>query len=82
MLTGILTVNKEMDIDILHRLREAVRKKRPEKWSNNSLFLLHYNAPAHWSLLDIDFLAKNNVAILEHPPYSPDLTPADFYLFP
>jgi len=30
----------------------------------------------------VDFLAKNNVTILEHPSYSPDLAAADFYLFP
>jgi len=29
-----------------------------------------------------DFLAKNNVTTLKHPPHSPDLAPADFYLFP
>jgi hypothetical protein len=29
-----------------------------------------------------DFLAKNNVTTLKHPPDSPDLTAADFYLFP
>jgi histone-lysine N-methyltransferase SETMAR len=29
-----------------------------------------------------DFLAKSNVTMLKLPPYSPDLTPADFYLFP
>jgi len=29
-----------------------------------------------------DFLAKNNMTTLEHPPYFPDLAPADFYLFP
>jgi hypothetical protein len=28
-----------------------------------------------------DFLAKHNVTILEHPPYSPNLTPAGYYLF-
>jgi transposase len=28
-----------------------------------------------------DFVAKNNVTTLEHPPCSPDLAPADFYLF-
>jgi transposase len=28
-----------------------------------------------------DFLAKNNVTALEHPPYSTDFAPADFYLF-
>jgi hypothetical protein len=28
-----------------------------------------------------DFLAKNKVTIAEHPPHSPDLATADFYLF-
>jgi transposase len=27
-------------------------------------------------------LARNNVTTLENPPYSSELTPADFYLFP
>jgi histone-lysine N-methyltransferase SETMAR len=43
---------------------------------------LHGNAPAHRSVLVKDFVAQNNVTILEHPPYSPDLTATDFYLFP
>jgi transposase len=28
------------------------------------------------------FLTNHNITVLEHPPYSPDLTPCDFYLFP
>jgi len=27
-------------------------------------------------------LAYKNITVLEHPPYSPDLAPCDFYLFP
>ena len=68
--------------DILCCLRDAVRRKHQEKWGTNSWFLLHYNAPEYWSVLIKDFLAKNNVKTLEHPTYSPDLAPADFYLFP
>jgi transposase len=26
--------------------------------------------------------ASQNITVLEHPPYSPDLAPCDFYLFP
>jgi transposase len=74
-------MNKEMHMDILRRLRDAVRKKRPEKWRTNSLFLLHDNAPAHRSVLVRVFLEKNNVITLEHPPYAHDLVSADFYLF-
>ena len=28
------------------------------------------------------FLAKNNIAVLEQSPYSSDLAPCDFFLFP
>ena len=42
--------------------------------------LLHDNAPAHRSVLVEDFLAKNSLTSVEHPPYSPDQTAADFYL--
>jgi len=28
------------------------------------------------------FLDNKNFTVLEHPPYSPDLTPCNFYLFP
>ena len=71
-----------MNKEILRRLRDAVRTKGLEKWRTNSWFLLHDNAPAHRSVSVKDFLSKKNVKALEHSPYSPDLAPADFYLFP
>jgi transposase len=70
-----------MYTDILRRLRDAVRRKRPEKWRTNSWFLIHDNAPTHRSVLVKDFLTKTNVTTVEHPPYSPDIVPGDFYLF-
>jgi hypothetical protein len=69
-----------MYTDIFRRLRDAVRRKRPEKWRTNSLFLLHDNAPAHWSVLVNYFFAKKNMTTLDHPPYSPGLVAADVYL--
>jgi hypothetical protein len=69
-----------MYIYTLQQQRGAVRKKRPEKWRLNIWFLLHDNASAHRSVLVKDFLAKNNVATLEHPHYSICLTSADSYL--
>jgi histone-lysine N-methyltransferase SETMAR len=27
-------------------------------------------------------LRKKNITLLSHPPYSPDLAPADYFLFP
>jgi len=36
----------------------------------------------HTSVLVKEFLAKNNVTTLEYSPHSPNLTPADLFLFP
>ena len=76
------TVNKEYYLEVMRRLREAIRKKRPELWKNNSWLLHHDNAPAHSSLLVHNFFAKNNTVIMLQPPYSPDLALCDFFLFP
>jgi len=43
------------------------------QWSSTS---------AHIALGIREFLAKNNIAVLEQPPYFPDLAPCDFFLFP
>jgi histone-lysine N-methyltransferase SETMAR len=29
-----------------------------------------------------EFLASRQITVLEHPPYSPDLGPSDFFMFP
>jgi len=44
--------------------------------------LHHDNAPAHASLLIREFLAKQETIVVPQPPYSPDLAPADIFLFP
>ena len=54
--------------DILCHPRDAVRRKRPEKWRTNGWFLLHDNAPVHWSVLVKDFLSKNDVTTLGASP--------------
>ncbi|UYV65404.1 hypothetical protein LAZ67_3004252 [Cordylochernes scorpioides] len=76
------TVNKEYYLQVIRNLREAIRQKRPDLWKNKNWLLHHDNAPAHTSLLVRDFLAKNNTLIMPQPPYSPDLAPCDFFLFP
>jgi hypothetical protein len=43
--------------------------------------LLHGNAPAHCAIRVHQFLAQRSVPVLNHPPYSPDLAPADFFQF-
>src|SRR5215469_3422364 len=73
------TVNKEFYLKVMKRLREAVRRKRPEAWTNKTWMLHHDNAPAHASLLIREFLAKQEKIVVPQPPYSPDLSPADFF---
>jgi histone-lysine N-methyltransferase SETMAR len=34
------------------------------------------------AMVILEFLAKKHIKLLSHPPYSPDLTPADYFLFP
>jgi transposase len=75
-------VNKEFYIAVLKRLREAVRRKKPQFWKNQSWVLNHDNAPAHSSFLVRHFLAKNETTVVPQPSYSLDLAPADFFLFP
>ena len=66
----------------MKRLKAAVRRKRPEAWTNKTRMLHHDNAPPHASLLIREFLAKQETIVVPQPPYSPDLAPADFFLFP
>ena len=40
------------------------------------------NAPVHNSILVADYLTKMGIKTVPHPPYSPDLVPCDFWLFP
>jgi len=75
------TVNSEYYKGLLERLRKDVRRKRPEKWTNG--FILHHdNVPYHTMLLVRQFLSNKNITVSPHPPYSPDLAPLDFWLFP
>jgi len=54
----------------------------PNFFVNNSWILHHDNAPAHMALSVREFLAMKQITVLEHPAYSPDLAPSDFFLFP
>jgi len=70
-----------MYIDIHCHLKDSVRRKLPNKWRMNSGFYVYDSAPAHPWFVVKDFLEKNNVTTLEHPPYCPDLAVSDFFMF-
>ncbi|UYV75786.1 hypothetical protein LAZ67_13001348 [Cordylochernes scorpioides] len=67
---------------IMRCLREAVRLKRPERWQNNDWILHVGNARPHTAHVVLQFLAKHSTIQIPHPPYSPDLAPNDFFLYP
>ena len=77
------TVNKVYYLEVMSRLRETIRQKLIELWKNQSWILYYDNAaPAYTSMLEREFLAKNKTVIMLEPPYSLDLSPADFFLLP
>ena len=63
------------------QLVDLYQKRR---WCNGvrGIKLLHDNAPAHKSATVQEFLKESGLNVLDHPPYSPDLFPCDFWLFP
>lgn len=76
------TVTKEYYREVLRRLRDAVRRRRPMLHQSGEWRLHHDNAPAHTAQLVQQFLAKHNIIQVPQPPYSPDMAPCDFFLFP
>ena len=75
-------INKEYYVEVLKRLRDAVRRKRPCFWSSGDWLLHDDNARAHSSNLVQQFLAKHKIVQLCQPPYSPDIASCDFWMFP
>ena len=73
------TVNQEFYLGVLKRLRERVRRTRPELWRTGKWLIHHDNAPAHTVLRIRQFFTSQGMTLVPHPPYSPDVTPADFF---
>jgi len=62
-------------------LKDILKEKRRGKFTKGVLFL-HDNAPAHRALASQKKLAYLGFHFLDHPPYSPNLAPLDYDLFP
>ena len=66
--------------------RESVQlvdfyQKRRLRTRVRDIKLLHDNAPAHKSATVQEYLKESGLDVLDHPPYSPDLSSCDFWLF-
>ena len=68
--------------EVLERLREGIRRKRPDKLKNNNWFLHYDNDPAHTSLVVRQFLTSKNVTVIPHPSICLTSPPATFSCSP
>ena len=75
------SVNAEYYKEVLRtKLRPAIRKKRLGLLESG-VILLHDNARPHVAATVKTLLDDYGWEILQHPAYSPDLSPCDFWLF-
>jgi len=74
------TVNKHYYREVLERLRKRIHRVRPE--IADTRMLHHDNALCHTAISVNEFLTKKDIPVLPQPPYSSDLSPCDFFLFP
>jgi len=63
------------------QLKDILKEKRHGNVTKGVLFL-HDNALAHRALATQKKLAYLGSLCVDHPPYSPDLAPSDYHLFP
>ena len=63
------------------QLRKEIKQKRRGMLSNG-VKLLFDNSPVHKANVSQDAIAECGFQVIDHPPYSPDLAPSDFWLFP
>jgi histone-lysine N-methyltransferase SETMAR len=59
---------------------ENLKKQRPSS-GTKGIKILHDNATPHTHEATVTFIQSNGMQIIDHPPYSPDLAPCDFWLF-
>jgi histone-lysine N-methyltransferase SETMAR len=80
-------VNRGVSIDnsyyVKHCLTpavKAIKEQRPLS-GTHAMKLLHDGARPHIHSNVNNFLERNRIGLVKHPPYSPDLAPCDFWLF-
>ncbi|GBM88490.1 hypothetical protein AVEN_269364-1 [Araneus ventricosus] len=76
------TVIGQFYAEVLGRIRQRILRVRPRFQQNGSRLLLHGNVRRYIALSMTQFLAKHAVMEMNHHPYSPNLAPTDFFLFP
>lgn len=75
------TITGQYYATLITQLRDSIKEKRKGKLSRGILFNQD-NASVHKSLVALNAIHNAGFELMAHPPYSPDLAPSDFYLFP
>ena len=63
-------------------IQEEILSKKPALYKSGQWHFHQDNAPIHNFILVTDYLTKMGIKTVPHPPYSPDVGPCDFWLFP
>jgi len=74
------TITGEYYSSLLTRQDDNIREKR-HSLQKKKITFHQDSAPAHKSVLAMGKLRDLHYELLEHPPYSPDFAPSDFYPF-
>ncbi len=75
------TVNANYIVEALGNFMKILKKKRPIMAAGD--WFLHWdNAPIQTTVIVTDWLVARRIQLLMHLPNTPDLTPANFFLFP
>lgn len=75
------TINGEYYVKLLDKLDIIINEKRPGLQKKKIIFHQD-NARPHTALITMAKINELKYELLQHPPYSPDLAPSDFHLFP
>eukprot|EP01133_Synstelium_polycarpum_P027808 gene27808-33623_t len=63
------------------RVQEKIRRPPYTAHFRKGILLLHDNARPHVADIVKEKLVELKWTVLPHPPYSPDISPCDYYLF-
>jgi histone-lysine N-methyltransferase SETMAR len=76
------TINAVFYKGIMDCTLKCIQQDGPATFCSQDFFLLHDNAPAHKAASFLPIFDPTKVTTLYHPPYSPDLSLSDYFLFP
>ena len=86
---SIVTVPKGQNVNATYYSETALtsvmknlEKTKPARLALGKVHLHHDNASSHTAAKTRQFLEASKLQLIDHPPYSPDLAPCDFMLFP